>query len=204
MSDAEGPDAETGHDDADGERPAWDDAYLDEVAGRLAYNYDLERDYRVRGERFGLYGRMELHSEKHFLHPSIAIAHHESYEHLFVRRTDAVSTADVDRLVDLGHGIADEWIEPHEEHYSTEFTFGLVAPAIPENVRSKVTSLDERTLLKFGYNGHYEINVLVVAPEAHDVVANDAADVEEAFRTWDDIEQPVPGLLGLIARRLQL
>jgi hypothetical protein len=174
------------------------------VGGRLVHNYDLERDRRVRGEQFSLYGEMVIENKKHFLHPSIEIGNHHSYEHLFVRREGRVSVQDLDTLVELGHDVADEWIDPDEEHYSTEFTFVTVVDQIPEQVRSKVRGLDERTLLKYGYNGHYEINLVVVAPEQKQIVTNDAADVETAFRTWEKIEHEEPGLLQLIARRFQL
>lgn len=184
--------------------PEWDDEYIDALALRLQFNYDLEKDRPVRGERFELYGHMEFHSQKHFLHPAISFAHQEAHEHLFVRRQDRVTEADLDRLVELGHDLADEWIDPHEEHYSTEFTFGLVVPSIPDDVRSRIAGLDERTLLKLGYNGHYEVNLLAVSPEKNELVANDAVDVETAFRTWEPIETEEPGLLDLIARRFQL
>ncbi len=207
--DADG-DADTDADDEEvdpfDELPSWEDEYLETLARRLMYNYDLEKDFRVEGhgERFPLYGRMELTSQKHFLHPSLSFAHHVSHEHLFVRRVDRVGTADLERLVEVGHALADEWIEANEDHYCTEFTFGIVASAIDDDVRAMVAGLDERTLLKLGYYGHYEVNLVVVAPEARDIVANEAADVEQAFRTWDEIERTEPGLLQLISRRLQL
>lgn len=184
--------------------PKWDDGYVERVSRRLLFNYDLEKDHVVRGESFDLYGHMELHSEKHFFHPALSFAHHESHEHLFVRQVDRATRREIDRLVELGHEIADGWIDADEEHYSTDFTFVLVAPEITEEVRSRVDRLDERTLIKYGYYGHYEINAVVVSPENRDLVANDAADVEEAFRTWESIEQERPGLLGLIARRLEI
>ncbi|MXR50701.1 hypothetical protein GRX03_03640 [Halovenus sp. WSH3] len=197
---------ESGTTPEDGEEsiPTWDDEYFEQVGGRLAYHYDLERDYRVDGERFTLYGEMVIENKKHFLHPSIEIGNHWSYEYLFARRRERVTEDDLDRLVELGHDLADERIDPDEEHYSSEFTFVTVTSEIPDAVRSRVSGLDERTLLKYGYNGHYEVNLVVVAPEQRELVANDAADVKEAFTTWDDIERDEPGLLRLIARRFQL
>lgn len=183
--------------------PEWDDEYLDRVADRLAASYDLEKDRAVRGERFDLYGEMTLRSQKHFLHPSISFAHHESAEHLFVRRVDRVRPADLDRLVDLGHDLADEWIVPSDEHYSTDFTFALVADALGEGIREHVSNFSDRTLLKFGYNGHYEINLLVVAPDDEALVASENADVAAAFATWDRIEPEKSGLLARIASRLR-
>jgi len=198
-------DADSGETDDELEQyPDWDDEYFMEVAGRLIYHYDLEKGKRVEGEQFPMYGEMTLENKKHFLHPAIEIANHSSYEHLFVRRQERVTTADLDRLVDLGHGIADDWIDPDEEHYSTEFTFVTVAPAISDDVRSKVRGLDERTLLKYGYNGHYEVNLVVTSPEERDLVSNDAADVEEAFTTWEEIEREEPTFFDLVKRRLQL
>jgi hypothetical protein len=198
-------DADSGQtDDGPEQYPDWDDEYFMEIAGRLIYHYDLEKGKRVEGERFPMYGEMTIENKKHFLHPSIEIANHHSYEHLFVRRQDRVTTADLDALVDLGRGIADDWIDADEEHYSTEFTFVTVAPEVPDNVRSKVRGLDERTLLKYGYNGHYEVNLVVVAPEARELVSNDAADVDEAFTTWEEIEREEPTFFDLVKRRLQL
>ena len=184
--------------------PEWDDDFLDRVADRLAFNYDLEKDYAVRGERFDLYGEMTIHSQKHFFHPALSFAHHDSYEHLFVRRVERVRSADLDRLIELGHELADEWIAADERHYSTDFTFVLVVDALDNAVRDRVEGFSDRTLLKFGYNGHYEINLVVVVPDDEVLVASENADVAQAFSLWEPIEREEPGLLDLIARRLQL
>lgn len=184
--------------------PTWDDEYLEAVSARLCYHYDLEKDHRVEGVTFPLYGEMVIENKKHFLHPAISIANHESYEHLFVQRKPQVTVSDLDHYIEMGHALADDLIEPSEEHYSTEFTFVTVVPTIPEDVHSKVETLDERTMLKYGYHGHYEINLIVVSPDTQELVANETADVTEAFATWEEIEREEPGLLKLIARRFQL
>ncbi len=185
--------------------PDWDDEYIDRVSDRLLHNFDLEKDYSVHGWTFTLYGRMVLESQKHFFHPSVNYANHSSTEHIFVRRDSSVSVADLERFVELGHDLADEWIDANQEHYSTEFTFAIVAPSIPDDVRDFVDGFRDRTLLKYGFHGHYEVNLLVVAPEAEDEVASEQAAVSRAFRTWEPLEpEPEPGLLGLIARRLQI
>ncbi|WP_101298076.1 hypothetical protein [Halegenticoccus soli] len=188
---------------ASGERevPVWDDPYLDRVSDRLMYNYDLERDYAVAGERFDLYGRMRIESQKRLFHPALNYANHGSEEHLFARRVDGVGRADLEALVDLGHRLADEWIVPDEEHFSTDFSFALVAPEIPPDAREFVSGFSDRTLLKYGYYGHYEINLLVVAPEAEDAVASRNADVVRAFRLWRDVPAEPPGLLARVLRR---
>lgn len=200
--------AETGIDAGDDpvelDVPTWDDEYVDRVSDRLLYNYDLEKDRVVDGHRFTLYGRMELHSEKHFLHPALSFAHHESFEHLFVTHEQRVDDSTLERFVDLGHELTDEWIVPNEEHFSTDFTFVLLTEEIPDEVADRVSSFSDRTMLKLGYNGHYEINLVVVAPDREELVSSEGAEVEAAFRLWEPIEREEPGLLGLIARRLQL
>lgn len=190
--------------DPSADLPEWNDEYIDEVAHRLSYNYDLEKDKSVAGESFDLYGKMELHSEKHMFHPSLSFAHHESHEHLFLRRVPKPTTTEINSLVEVGHDLADSWIDADEEHYSTEFTFVLVAPQVPDGVRKRVEALDERTLLKYGYNGHYDVHVAVVAPTEEDLVASEGADVTTALQLWEPIEQEEPGLIELIARRFQL
>ena len=184
--------------------PNWDDEYIDRVADRLVFNYDLNEDVSAHGEPFTLYGRMTIESQKHFVHPSLSYANHGSAEHLFCRRSNRVTVADCERLVALGHDLADEWIDADEEHYSTDFTFVLVAPTISADLREFVSGFRDRTMLKYGYYGHYEINLVVVAPEDDDITASDEATVEEAFRLWEPIKKDRPGLLRLIARRFQI
>ena len=185
--------------------PNWDDEYVDRVSDRLLHNFDLEKDYTVHGREFTLYGRMVMESQKHFFHPSLNYANHSTTEHLFVQRVRSLTPRQLEQTIAFGHDLADDWIEADEEHFSTDFTFVFVAPTIPGDVRDFVAEFRDRTLLKYGFHGHYEVNLVVVAPEGEDVVASRNADVSQAFRTWAPIEpEPEPGLLGLIARRLQI
>ncbi|WP_256687221.1 hypothetical protein [Halococcus qingdaonensis] len=171
--------------DADTEpsRPIQKD-YLERVAERLENSYDLERDRPVGDTTWTLYGRFTLEREKYFLHPTVSYARHDSDEHLFVRRVDAIDTDTLDTAIDLGHTLADDWIEADERHYSTDFTFVFVAPTIPEAVADRVEGFRDRTLLKYGYYGHYEVNLVVVAPRSEELAASEKADVAAAFRTW--------------------
>ncbi len=184
--------------------PEWDDEYVDRVSDRLMFNYDLERDYEVRNEPFTLYGSMQMHHQKHFLHPMLSFAHHDTFEHVFARRVGELRVAAFDRLVELGHALADEWIEADEEHYSTEFTFALIGESIPPAVRDHVADFRERTLIKHGYYGHYEIHLLAVAPDREEMVSSREAHVAEAFRLWEPIEEEDPSWWDLLTRRLQV
>jgi len=175
--------------------PVWDDDYFERVGARLMYNYDLERDRTVGGERFDLYGEMQIHTQKHFLHPALSYAEHQAAEHLFAARRESVRVADLERYVDLGHDLAGEWIEADEEHYGTDFSFVLVVPEIPEAVRSFVSGFKNRTMIKYGYHGHYEVNLVVVAPEAEETVASRSTDLDRAFAVWSSPEEESPGLL---------
>ena len=183
--------------------PTWADDYLQGVADVLKAAYDLERDYGAAGERFDMYGLLTVESQKQFLHQSLNWANYETVEHLFVRRTDGVSRADLDALVDAGHELADDWIDADEEHHGTEFTFVVVAPAIPDTVRSHVSGFRDRTLLKYGYYGDYEVNLVVVAPVRGDIVASSEADVAAAFDQWDALETGPSGLLGRLRALLR-
>jgi hypothetical protein len=203
--------AETGVDanadaDVDGDVPDdvphWDDEYVDRVSDRLMFNYDLERDYRIDAESFDLYGRLEIHTQKKFFHPAITYGHHESYEHLFLRRDDAARVATLERLVALAADLADRWIEADEEHYATEFTFVVVVPEIPDDVREFVAGFTDRNMLKYGYNGYYETHLAVVAPEREDVVTSQRADVGDALTVWRPIDADAPGPLERLKRRL--
>ncbi|MFC4543133.1 hypothetical protein ACFO5R_14480 [Halosolutus amylolyticus] len=181
--------------------PEWADEYLDRVAHRLVYSYDLEKDYRHGGERWDLYGEMRVVNQKQFFHPALSYADHEAEEYVFARRESRPTVAELDRLVDLGHEIADERIVADEEHFGTDVSFVLVADELPDDVREYVSGFRDRTLLKFGYYGHYDVNLVVVVPDAEECVASEAADVAEAFTLWDDVSEPEDGVLSRFAKR---
>ncbi|MFB6154639.1 MAG: hypothetical protein ABEJ22_02015 [Haloferacaceae archaeon] len=184
--------------------PDWDDEYFDRVSDRLMNNYDLEKDRRVAGERFDLYGHLRIENQKQFLHPSINFANHHVHEHLLATRLDGVARRDLERLVDLGHELAGEWIEADEEHQGTDFTFVVVTDDVPDEVRSFVAGFSDRTLLRYGFHGHYELNLGVVAPDREDAVASEHADVVRAFTLWDDAAPTEsPGLLSRLVSRLR-
>jgi hypothetical protein len=197
-----GTDADGPEDAVPDDVPHWDDEYVDRVSDRLMFNYDLDRNYRVDAESFDLYGRLEIHTQKKFFHPAITYGHHESYEHLFLRRAEGVRVAALERLVGLADDLADRWIEADEEHYATEFTFVVVVPEVPDDVREFVAGFTGRTMLKYGYNGYYETHLAVVAPDDEDVVTSKRADVGEALTVWEPIETEAPGPLERLKRRL--
>ncbi|GAA0222942.1 hypothetical protein ACFFQF_08570 [Haladaptatus pallidirubidus] len=183
--------------------PDWDDEYVDRVSDRLFVNYDLKKSHSVRGKQFTLYGQLLMENRKHFFHESLNYANHASVEHLFVRRTDSVRIADLETLGEFGHELADEWIEADEEHFGTDFTFVVIVPEIPDEVREFVSGFRDRTLLKYGYYGRYEINLVVVAPDREDIVASANADVGQAFVLWQRIEPQKSGLFSRIVRRFR-
>jgi hypothetical protein len=182
--------------------PEWDDEYVDRVSDRLMFNYDLERDSRVDGETFDLYGHLEIHTQKQFFHPAITYGHHAAYEHLFLRRVDEARVSTLERLVDVADDLAERWIDADEEHYATEFTFVLVAPRIPDGIREFVEGFADRTMLRYGYNGFYETHLAVVAPDREALVTSARADVGDALTVWEPIDRGTPGPLERLKRRL--
>ncbi|UPW01731.1 hypothetical protein M0R88_06415 [Halorussus gelatinilyticus] len=179
--------------------PEWDDEYLDRVSDRLMFSFDLERKFDVRGRTFEMYGEMRIESQKQLFHAALNYGNHEKREHLFVRRADDVSRADLESLVGLGHDLADEWIDADERHFGTDFTFVVVAPELPDDVRSFVSGFRDRTLLKFGYYGDYEVNLVVVAPDEEEAVESEEAEVAAAFRLWESLDE-VDESKGLLDR----
>lgn len=194
--------------------PEWSDEYLDAVAERLAAHYDLDRDVRAGGERFDLHGRLRIENRKQFVVPSLTYGHHESVQHLLLARRDRATVADCEALVETAERLADGWIDPDERHFSTEFVLGLVVPTVEPAVREFVAGFERRTLLRYGYHGHYEIRLAVVAPDERAAVASPDTDVIEALRTWDSLAEETAGengtgsgdglvarLRGLVSRR---
>jgi hypothetical protein len=181
--------------------PTWDDEYLDRVSDRLMYSYDLERDYSVRGRAFPMYAELRVQNQKQFLHPALNYADHETRDYLFARRAGEPTVPDLEALVDLAHELADDWIDADEEHYESNFTFVLVADTLSDAVQSFVSGFRDRTLLKYGYYGHYEVNLVVVAPDDEEGVASQEADVLQAFALWGDVEPPAEGFFSRFAKR---
>lgn len=180
--------------------PDWEDEYLDRVADRLMHSYDLERDKRVRGRTFPMYGRMLVKNQKQFFVAALRYGYHETVEHLFVQRADAVTVDRLEALVELGHELAEDWITVDEDHFETQFTFVVVAPELPPDVADYVGGFRDRTLLNYGYHGHYEVSLVAVAPGREQLVAGETADVSRAFRFWeaDEPEGLVDRLRGLL------
>ncbi|QAU13250.1 hypothetical protein EKH57_11230 [Halorubrum sp. BOL3-1] len=181
--------------------PDYDDEYFDRVSDRLMYSYDLDRDVVVHGERFEFAGTMRMRNQKQFFHPALSYANHDIMEHLFARRVTSPTVGELERLVDLGHTVADERITPNEEHFGTDVTLVLVADRISDEVAAFVDGFRDRTLLKFGYYGHYEVNLIVVAPDREEIVDSEAAGVTDAFRMWEPVEKPDEGFFSRFARR---
>ena len=181
--------------------PDYDDEYLDRVSDRLMYSYDLDADVVVDGERFDLTAEMRMRNQKQFLHPALSYADHDVMEHLFARRVADPTVAELERLVEFAHGVADERVEGNEQHYGTDVTVVLVADRISDPVAEFVDGFRDRTLLKFGYYGHYEVNLVVVAPDAERLVASEAASSAEALRLWEPVEEPDDGIFSRFAKR---
>ena len=201
MSEADGRAPEVVPPEIHEEVPRWEDEYFDRVSDRLMYSYDLERDHRVRGESFDLYGEFRLRNQKQFFHPALSYADHETKEYLFARRHDRPTVADLESLIELGHELASERIVPSEEHYETVFTFVVVADEVTDEVRAFVEGFRERELLAFGYYGHYEVNLIVVDPENETAIASEQAATAAAFASWGDVERPTEGFLSRFAKR---
>lgn len=183
--------------------PEWDDEYLDRVADRLAGHYDLERDGVVHGERFDLVGELLVENQKQFLHESINFANHHKRERVYARRTDGATVAELERLADLGRDLG-EAIDADEQHQGTEFTFVLLAPALPDDVRSFVEGFRERNLIRYGYYGHYEVNLAVVAPDTEELATSKHGETGRAFALWAPLAEPAPdGLLRRLVARLR-
>ena len=182
--------------------PAWDDEYLDRVSDRLMHNYDLERDYNLRGKTFSMYAELRMVSRKRFIHPALNYGDQEHEEHVFALREAHPTVQDLESLADLGNEVADEWATADEEHFETTFTFVVVADTISDDVRSFVEGFRDRTLLKSGYFGHYEVTLMVVAPSQEDIVTSEAADLGDAFALWRDLSQRDSGglLSGVLDR----
>lgn len=181
--------------------PDYDDEYFDRVSDRLMYSYDLDADVVVEGERFDLYAEMRMRNQKQFLHPALSYADHDMMEHLFARRVRSPTVGELERLVEFAHDVADERVEGDERHYGTDITVVLVADRIPDDVADFVAGFRDRTLLKLGYYGHYEVNLVLVSPDDERLVASESADVAEAFRLWEPVEEREEGFLSRFARR---
>jgi hypothetical protein len=199
MSDAsDGADHDAGHESDERlypDVPNWDDEYVDRVSDRLMFSYDLEKDVRASGETFVLGGTLRMESHKQFLHRSIKYGHHRAMEHLFLRRSANPTVAELERVVSLGHDLADERIDADEEHYGTEFIFTLVADEIPDDVHEFVSGFRDRNLLKYGLYGQYEIHLAVVAPEVEELVSSKNCPIDDALRLWEPLNDDT-GLLG--------
>ncbi len=156
-------------------------AYLDRVLDRLRHSYDLTADRTVDGRTFDWYGLCRVEHQKSFLHPSISYGDHSSLDHLFVQQRDGVEQSDLTELAELAHSIASDWIAPSPTHYETSFTFAVLVPELSPEVDSFVSEFTDRTLLRYGLHGRYDVAFIVVAPSDTQIAASPRAEVARAF-----------------------
>jgi hypothetical protein len=75
-----------------------------------------------------------------------------------------------------------------------------VAPTVADPVEQLVRGFESRTLLHYGYHGHYAVRLFVVAPEEREAVSSPDVDVAAAFRLWDGDDERGASRDGVIAR----
>ena len=71
----------------------------------------------------------------------------------------------------------------------------------PRNSIRFVSGFRDRTLLKYGYYGAYEIHLAVVAPDREDVVVSKKSDIDDAICVWQSIE-PNRGFIDRLKERI--
>ncbi|WP_330630960.1 hypothetical protein [Halocatena halophila] len=165
------------------------EAYLERVLDRLRHSYDLTADRTVDGRTFDWYGHCRIEHQKSFLHPSISYGDHASLDHLFVQRRDGVEQSDLTEFAEVAHSIASDWIDPSPTHYETSFTFAVLVPELSPTVESFVSEFTDRTLLRYGLHGRYDVAFVVAAPSDQQMAASPEAEVARAF-SFTELDPP--------------
>ncbi|MFB6283374.1 MAG: hypothetical protein ABEK59_05485 [Halobacteria archaeon] len=176
--------------------PRWDDSYFDSVAEKLAINYDLFKDHRIKDKLYPMFGVLKIDNYKRLLHPSLTYGHQRSIEYLFVERKSGLEQQELEKQVDFGKELAAEngWDGPDSlsvDHpddadlFSREYTFVTVSSDVNHDVLNFVREFSDRNLIKFGLGGHYEINLVMVDLENQVSAGSKNTDLDAAFSNWD-------------------
>lgn len=141
--------------------------YIEELEKKLVYNFDLCRDYKVNGEKYDLFAKYHLRSEKYFFSKSAKIYGIENNEYILIKTFTSFDKDDFDLYKNRIIKAIDKLVEAHGEHMSSIVTAVIVVEEfqdrIKKDVLERISSFKYHKSFSFGLRGWVDIRILLVS-----------------------------------------
>lgn len=141
--------------------------YIEELEKKLVNNFDLCRDYKVNGEKYDLFAKYHLRSEKYFFSKSAKIYGMENNEYILIKTFTSFDKDDFDLYKNRIIKAIDKLVEAHVEHMSSIVTAVIVVEEgeekITNDVIERISSFKHHKGFSFGFKGWVDIRMLLVS-----------------------------------------
>lgn len=141
--------------------------YIEELEKKLVNNFDLCRDYKVNGEKYDLFAKYHLRSEKYFFSKSAKIYGIENNEYILIKTFTSFDKDDFDLYKNRIIKAIDKLVEAHVEHMSSIVTaiilFEEGEEEITTDVIERISSFKYHKGFSFGFKGWVDIRMLLVS-----------------------------------------
>jgi hypothetical protein len=147
--------------------------YLENVSEKLSCNFDFMDNNEFRGTLFDLTAKSHIRNEKYLATKQTVLYAYENNEYCFFKTMDEVNFKDVDRIFNTIKHVANDFVEPSEEHMSTTFT-GIIITEKPidEDMKRKIKKLRYQKSYKMGFHGWSSVRLVIVELGTGNVVAS--------------------------------
>ncbi|MBN2259041.1 MAG: hypothetical protein JW702_00700 [Clostridiales bacterium] len=140
----------------------------------LQNNYDIEEPYSIKNFDFEFYGQFFQRNAKYLASKKLEYYSYATYDHLFYKSVEEVSTDLLKDLYSLTEEIVDFYSKVDDEHMETSITFILhtdhpVSQEVEKYVKKKMNYIKS---FSFGLNGWTKLKIIILVPTSNEVVTN--------------------------------
>ena len=150
--------------------------YIEELEKKLIRSFDIYRNYEMGDDKFHLYARYHMRSEKYFLVKSAKIYGLESNEYILVKMMENLDNRDLEIFKNSMINSIDELVELNDDHMSSVITGVLLTDKsldeIDDDVLKKISRFKYHKGFSFGFKGWVDIRLLLVSLKDGSNIAN--------------------------------
>lgn len=161
--------------------------YLENLENKLRNSFDLYRNHTINNQKYDLYGRFYMTTERYLLTKKAKIFGIENNEHILIKKADALNRSIFTEFKNDVVNIIDDIVIPHPEHMSSIVTYVLVIDeginSIDPEISDAVNSFKYHRGFSFGLRGWVDVRILIVSLKDGIVISNKKGrEVEQVYK----------------------
>lgn len=161
--------------------------YLENLENKLRTSFDICRDHTIKEQKFDLYGRFYMTTERYLLTKKAKIFGIENNEHILVRKVDLLNRSSFDEFKENIVSLIDDIVDPHPEHMSSIVTGVIVVDksieSIDKDIFDDIGNYKFHKGFSFGLRGWVDVRLLIVSLKDGIVISNKKGkEVEQVYK----------------------